>query len=51
MCYSSKVQANYREYVRPYGADMDTKPSDGCTLHAQHLGEQDSQKRSTSCPP
>ncbi|WP_396334120.1 SOS response-associated peptidase family protein [Burkholderia anthina] len=23
MCYSAKVQANYREYVRRYGADMD----------------------------
>ncbi|CAG9220005.1 MULTISPECIES: SOS response-associated peptidase family protein [Burkholderia cepacia complex] len=23
MCYSAKIQANYREYVRRYGADMD----------------------------
>ncbi|AOI94158.1 hypothetical protein WS58_16400 [Burkholderia pseudomultivorans] len=23
MCYSAKVEANYREYVRRYGADMD----------------------------
>nr|WP_240674665.1 hypothetical protein [Burkholderia stabilis] len=23
MCYSAKIQANYREYVRLYGADMD----------------------------
>ena len=23
MCYSAKIQANYREYVRRYGAEMD----------------------------
>ncbi|UEP39854.1 SOS response-associated peptidase family protein (plasmid) [Burkholderia ambifaria] len=25
MCYSAKIQANYREYVRRYGADMDVE--------------------------
>jgi len=25
MCYSAKIQANYREYVRLYGADMDVE--------------------------
>ncbi|MCA8143588.1 SOS response-associated peptidase family protein [Burkholderia multivorans] len=25
MCYSAKVEANYREYVRRYGADMDVE--------------------------
>ncbi|KWC91774.1 hypothetical protein [Burkholderia cepacia] len=25
MCFSAKIQANYREYVRRYGADVDVE--------------------------